>query len=304
MQESILLFFQRNASPFWDGLFHFFSFMGEPPLYLLILGWLIWNGDKKRSFAFCFVLMYSVLSNLLLKIIFRHPRPFQSLAEIEGKRLETAGGYSFPSGHTQNAATFYFSWAAYLGKAFLLPIVFLIVAAIALSRLYLGVHWPQDVAFGFLLGVLFPFLLFHRFSRIYEDRRVRFLFLTVTAGTSTLLGIGFYAASFFLSEGFDLGDIHKFSMLTSGLACGYLFEYFYGGYSTDGTVKTKILRYAVGLIPIALIYTGIKFLLPEWGWLDMIRYFAVGLTAVGLIPWCGVKLKLFQPDDACSGFKA
>lgn len=304
MQESVLLFFQQHANPFLDGLFHFFSFLGEPPLYLLILGWLLWNGDKKRSFAFCFVLMYSVLSNLFLKIIFRHPRPFQSLAEIEGKRLATAGGYSFPSGHTQNAATFYFSLAAYFGKALLLPFVFLIVTAIALSRLYLGVHWPQDVAFGFLLGVLFPFLLFHRFSRIYEDRRVRFLFLSVTAAAAALLGIGFYTASFFLPKDFDLGDIHKFAMLTSGLACGYLCEYLYGGYSTAGTMKMKILRYAVGLVPIALIYTGIKFLLPEWGWLDMVRYYAVGITAVGLIPWCGVKLKVFKPDSAGDGFKA
>lgn len=296
MQESILLFFQEYATPFWDGLFHFFSFLGEPPLYLLVLGWFLWNGDKKRGFAFCFVLMYSVLSNLLLKIVFRHPRPFQALEGVEGKRLATAGGYSFPSGHTQNAATFYFSAASYLRKAWLIPIVFVIVLMIALSRLYLGVHWPQDVAFGFLIGFLFPLLLFRRFVHIYEDRRVRFLFLTVTAVGAMLFGVGFYAASFFLPEGFDLGDIHKFALLTSGLACGYLCEYLYGGYSTTGTMKTKIVRYIIGLIPIALVYTGIRFLLPAWGWLDMIRYFLVGLIAVGLIPWCGVRLNIFQSD--------
>lgn len=297
MQETVLLFFQQHANLFWDAVFHFFSFLGEPPLYLLILGWILWNGDKKKGFAFCFVLMYSVLSNLILKIIFRHPRPFQTLAGVEGKRLSTAGGYSFPSGHTQNAATFYFCLSEYLKKVWLLPVVFFVVLMIAFSRLYLGVHWPQDVAFGFLLGILFPLLLFSRFSDIYENRRVRLLFLTVTATGAALLGAGFYAASFLLPQGFDLGDIHKFAMLTSGLACGYLCEYFYGDYSTEAPLKIKILRYVIGLIPIVLIYTGIKFLLPQWGWLDMIRYFAVGITAVGLIPWIGIKIKLFGSES-------
>lgn len=298
MQESILLFFQEHASPFLDVLFQFFSFLGEPPLYLLILGWLLWNGDKKKSFAFCFVLMYSVLSNLLLKIVFRHPRPFQALAGVEGKRLSTADGYSFPSGHTQNAATFYFSVVSYLQKLWLTFIALAVVVMIAFSRLYLGVHWPQDVAVGFLLGFLFPLLLFNRFATLYEQPHSRLVFLTVTTITAALLGIGFYAASFFLPENFDLGDIHKFSLLTSGLACGFLCEFIYGGYSTEASLKMKILRYGVGLVIVAILYSGIKFLLPQWAWLDMLRYFVVGLTATGLIPWFGVWVGGFRRENS------
>ena len=37
MQEKILLFLQEQANPFWDALFHFFSFLGEPLIYMLIL---------------------------------------------------------------------------------------------------------------------------------------------------------------------------------------------------------------------------------------------------------------------------
>ena len=132
MQEKILLFLQEQANPFWDALFHFFSFLGEPLIYMLILSWLIWNGSKKKGFAFSFVLMFSVLVNLALKMIFRHPRPFQVVEGVDGKRLSTAGGYSFPSGHTQNAATFYFSLYARSGKIWILPIVSVIVLMIGL----------------------------------------------------------------------------------------------------------------------------------------------------------------------------
>ncbi len=293
MQEKILLFLQEQANPFWDALFHFFSFLGEPLIYMLILSWLIWNGSKKKGFAFSFVLMFSVLVNLALKMIFRHPRPFQVVEGVDGKRLSTAGGYSFPSGHTQNAATFYFSLYARSGKIWILPIVSVIVLLIGLSRLYLGVHWPQDVAVGLILGILFPLLLFKPFCRIYEVKRHRLIFLAVTAVGSFVLGIGCYAASFFLPSDFDWGDIHKFTLMTTGLAVGYLAEMLFGEFSTDGTFKIKILRYLLGLIPVAAVYLGIKFLLPDFVWLDMVRYFLVGLTATGLVPQIGKKMKLF-----------
>ena len=264
MQEKILLFLQEHANAFWDAVFHFFSFLGEPLVYMLILGWLIWNGSKKKGFAFSFVLMFSVLVNFALKMIFRHPRPFQVVEGVDGKRLSTAGGYSFPSGHTQNAATFYFSLFARSGKLWLLPVVTVVVLMIGLSRLYLGVHWPQDVAAGLILGILFPLLLFKPFCRIYEVKRHRLIFLTATAAGSFALGIGCYAASFFLPADFDWGDIHKFALMTTGLAVGYLSEAFFGEFSTDGAFKIKVLRYLLGLVPVAAVYLGIKFLLPDF----------------------------------------
>ena len=81
--------------------------------------------------------------------------------------------------------------------------------------------------------------------------------------------------------------------MTTGLAVGYLAEMLFGEFLTDGTLKIKILRYLLGLIPVAAVYLGIKFLLPDFVWLDMVRYFLVGLTATGLVPQIGKKMKLF-----------
>ena len=76
--------------------------------------------------------------------------------------LVEASGYSFPSGHSANSALVYLTLAA-LGsqvtrgramRAYLFGAAILISGAVGVSRVYLGVHWPSDVAAGWSFGTL------------------------------------------------------------------------------------------------------------------------------------------------------
>ncbi len=91
-----------------------------------------------------------VLCNFLLKPLVARPRPF-TLREVQ-LLVDAPTDYSFPSGHT--AASFAAVTALLCGKSRLWLPALVLAVVIALSRLYLYVHYPSDVLCGALLGAL------------------------------------------------------------------------------------------------------------------------------------------------------
>lgn len=104
-----------------------------------------------------FVLAATVSGSLmagLLKHVFERDRPTFASSEVY---IATS---SFPSGHAMVSAVVYLTLAALLArlvpevrlKAYVLGVALLITWLIGLSRIYLGVHWPSDVAAGWAVG--------------------------------------------------------------------------------------------------------------------------------------------------------
>lgn len=120
---------------------------------LLLYSWLI---DPVFARRLSIALAASLLANRIFKEMFHTARPFQLDPRVSSAMAEqTARGGGFPSGHSQNAATFYLAYAFHDRRRWLWATAVLIVIAVGVSRLYLGVHMPQDVAGGFVLGAIF-----------------------------------------------------------------------------------------------------------------------------------------------------
>jgi undecaprenyl-diphosphatase len=115
------------------------------------------------------------LLNLELKRYFARARP------IAAEMLRRANGYSFPSGHAMGSAVA-FGALAYLAfraikswpaKTSVMALSYTLVASIALSRVYLGVHWISDVLAGVTVGTVWVTTTSVAYETLRRIRRLR-----------------------------------------------------------------------------------------------------------------------------------
>lgn len=88
----------------------------------------------------------------MLKTFWRRPRPFQSIENYRSLAYAPSDE-SFPSGHTASAFAFLVALLSFAAPM-VIPIVAAWAVVIAVSRWYLGVHYPTDILAGAAIGAL------------------------------------------------------------------------------------------------------------------------------------------------------
>jgi len=294
MEEHIIYFFRDVAAPWLDTIAKVVTMAGEDNLIIVLLTWVYWNSSKKNGVILCYTYLFSVFINNVLKLMFRTTRPFQVLKGIEGKRLETATGYSFPSGHAQSSTTFFLTLYLLFRKKWMIAAMIVIPLLVGISRVYLGVHWPVDVIGGWGFGIIVSFIVYYFLNKYYETRKTfRFILLvSINLVLITLLSLIWINNSFFNGTLF-LSDTYKIGGIFTGVVLGFLLEENAVLFSVSGPLKMKILRYLIGLITTFLLMSGLKKLFPEQNAFHFLRYFVTGFWVSFVFPYIGTKLKLF-----------
>jgi undecaprenyl-diphosphatase len=119
------------------------------------MAWLLWRRRWTSLWWFALAVPGGMLANSGLKLLVQRPRPEWASAAVG------AHGFSFPSGHVAAATLLvgYVVWqivrrTSRRGVRFVAACVaFVVVAAVACSRVYLGLHFPSDALAGVLLGI-------------------------------------------------------------------------------------------------------------------------------------------------------
>ncbi len=151
-------------TPWLDDFFIFMNFFDTYYFFSLLIP-AVWLGSNWRSGARVFyILSLSGLINYTLKVLFEEPRPF--IIEPGLNLISMKSIYGFPSGAAQTAmilaclliGTFRTAWAWILG--------FLFFFLLSLSRVYLGVHFPSDLAGGWMVGALLVLVYYRLFPKI------------------------------------------------------------------------------------------------------------------------------------------
>jgi membrane-associated phospholipid phosphatase len=137
-------------------LFLTITFLGASVTLWTLLVLYHWLVNPRFGRRLGIVLALSLVTNQVLKEAFGTSRPYDlDEALSSGFARKTGTGHGFPSGHTQNAATFWPAFAFRYGRFGLWIAALTIVFLVALSRIYLGVHMPIDVTGGFVFGMVF-----------------------------------------------------------------------------------------------------------------------------------------------------
>lgn len=148
-------------SPLLDYLMPFLSRVGNlGEIWLVLLGTIAIFGKqagRRVALAGFVALVVGFACSELIKDLTMRPRPFLVLPDV---RLLVAAphSYAFPSGHTTSsfaaATAVLLAARKVLGRTPVWSLGMLVLAAaISYSRIYVGVHWPTDVAAGIVLGM-------------------------------------------------------------------------------------------------------------------------------------------------------
>lgn len=139
-------------------------------LILLSIAFRILMKNKKYSKLIIINLILSFVTNRVLKIIIRRPRP-QRIQIMPEK------GFSFPSGHAMVAFAYYGFLIYLISKSIknkkikypLIAFLSILILLIGISRIYLGVHYVTDVLGGFIFGFIY-LVLFVKY--VYNNKKI------------------------------------------------------------------------------------------------------------------------------------
>jgi undecaprenyl-diphosphatase len=127
-----------------------FTELGSLTFWFLVVP-LLWIARKKKEAASLLVaILIVIVFAVSMKYAIDRPRPYEVMQAVDP--LYRPIDPSFPSAHAMTV----FAAAVTIGKKWrkaLIPLLFL-AAAVGFSRVYIGVHYPYDVASGALIGIL------------------------------------------------------------------------------------------------------------------------------------------------------
>ncbi len=171
MEIQILNLIQNLRTPLGDIIVPFITRLGNAGIIWIILTLVLLLIPKTRKTGVIMtvaLLVDLVLCNLLLKNLVARTRPFDVNTAVQ-LLVAKPQDYSFPSGHT--AASFASVTALYLaGEKKMWKAALVLAVLIALSRLYLYVHYPTDIIGGVIFGSLSGYLGYKIVEQIRKKR--------------------------------------------------------------------------------------------------------------------------------------
>lgn len=291
----ILYALEKIRTPFWNGVMSAVTQLGGEVIFIVaavVVFWCVrkWEGYYLMTVAFC-----GTVLNQFLKLICRVPRPWvrdPNFTIVESARAE-ATGYSFPSGHTQNAIGLFGGMARWGGRQWVRLGLTALALIIAFSRMYLGVHTPADVGVSLVLAAALVLGLYPLMRRAQEKPRYMGYVLAAMLVVSGAFVVfvetcGFPADMDAENLASGIGNAWKMLGAVAGMTLAWLLDRRYIHFETQAVWWVQVIKVAVGMALLLAIKSGLKApllaLLGHEGLAGGVRYFLLVLVAGAIWP--------------------
>lgn len=291
----ILYALEKIRTPFWNGVMSAVTQLGGEVIFIVaavVVFWCVskWEGYYLMTIAFC-----GTVLNQFLKLICRVPRPWvrdPNFTIVESARAE-ATGYSFPSGHTQNAIGLFGGMARWGGRRWVRLGLTALALVIAFSRMYLGVHTPADVGVSLVLAAALVLGLYPLMRRAQEKPRYMGYVLAAMLVVSGAFVVfvetcGFPADMDAENLASGIGNAWKMLGAVAGMTLAWLLDRRYIHFETQAVWWVQVIKVAVGMALLLAIKSGLKApllaLLGHEGVAGGVRYFLLVLVAGAVWP--------------------
>ncbi len=297
----IMLWFQSWRTDLVSTLFQPLNYAGTETFFLILITIVYWTGNKNFGRRLTIVFLISAWFNAFFKEWWKRPRPFQVSEKL--KSAYPVDGYGLPSGHTQTATTFGSFILLGVRKRWATVLLVLYIFLTGISRMVHGVHFPQDVLLGWIIGILIIVVF------IFLEAKFSRFFAEITSGQIIILTLMTFVIMLGLSFWTDpnlhgIGSLVTPAAVLVGAIPGFFIESKQVRFTTAGSFRQKCLRYLVGICIALLLKSGLKPLLEiinthslyMEAFIRFIRYFALGLWVSLGAPWLFVKTRLASTD--------
>ena len=265
----LLYFFEKIRVPGLNEFMLAITTLGEETAFLVIALILFWCIDKYVGYYTLSVGFIGTIANQFLKLWYRIPRPWvldENFTILEQAR-EGAGGYSFPSGHTQSAVGTFGSIAATTKDKKIRIAAIVIAVLVAISRMYIGVHTPLDVGVSVLVAVALVLLVR---PLVFKHRRIGMPILLVTM---ILMAVGYLCfvelyrcpAEVFATDNYQHGLENAYTLLGAlvGLVIVYIVDEKWLHFSVKAVWWAQIIKVIIGLGLVLAVKAGMKGILND-----------------------------------------
>lgn len=287
-----LYMLERIRVPGLNEFMEIITHLGAETAFLVTALVVFWCVSKRQGYYILSVGFVGTIVNQFLKLWFRIPRPFELDPDFQCLPSAKPGatGFSFPSGHTQSSVGTFGGIANSTKKKWMRIVAIVIAVLVPFSRMYVGVHTPQDV----VVAAVIALLLIFAFKPIVYNHDGKYFPVLLVAMSVLSIGYLCFVELYQFPENVNIERLESgiesaYTLLGAllGLILVYYVDKKWIQFPTKAVWWAQILKVLFGLVIVLAVKEGLR--TPLNWMLDekigrLIRYFLIVVVAGSVWP--------------------